>query len=60
MGVYDILSGYDFLCHVCAREVDPTRLRAATAQNQQARPRPAKELAGPAPEPWRRRNVVSR
>jgi hypothetical protein len=47
MGVYDILSGYDFLCHPCAREVDPSRLRAAIAQNQPARPYETKEVAAP-------------
>jgi hypothetical protein len=45
MGVYDILSGYDFLCRDCVREVDPSRLRAAVAQNQPARRPEAKEVA---------------
>jgi hypothetical protein len=45
MGVYDILSGYDFLCRDCAREVDPSRLRAAIAQNQPVRRLEAKEVA---------------
>lgn len=44
MGVYDILSGYDFLCHACAREVEPGRLRAA-AQNQPAGGPERKDLA---------------
>ena len=25
--VYDLLSGYDFLCHECAREIEPARLK---------------------------------
>jgi len=25
--VYDILSGYDFLCHECARELEEARVR---------------------------------
>ncbi len=25
--VYDILSGYDFLCHECARELEEARLK---------------------------------
>jgi hypothetical protein len=25
--VYDILSGYDFVCHDCARELEEARLR---------------------------------
>jgi hypothetical protein len=27
LGVYDIVSGYDFVCHHCARELDSARLR---------------------------------
>ncbi len=27
--VYDICSGYDFLCHECARELDMARLKLA-------------------------------
>ena len=26
LGVYDILSGYDFLCHECAREIGASNL----------------------------------
>ena len=26
--VYDIYSGYDFICHACAREIDQARLKA--------------------------------
>jgi hypothetical protein len=26
--VYDIFSGYDFLCHQCAREIDSASLKA--------------------------------
>jgi hypothetical protein len=47
MGVYDLLSGYDFLCRDCAREIDPPRLRALITQNQPARPSGLKELAAP-------------
>ena len=53
MGVYDILSGYDFLCHACSREVDLPGLRAAIAQNQPAHPYEPKELAA-LPRPTRR------
>lgn len=53
MGVYDILSGYDFLCHACAREVEPARLRAA-AQIQPAHAPERKDLA-PQPGPVARR-----
>jgi hypothetical protein len=27
LGVYDIYSGYDFLCHACARELEEARRR---------------------------------
>jgi hypothetical protein len=56
MGVYDILSGYDFLCHVCARAVEPGRLRAASAQNQPPLATGPKELAASHP-PQRQRDA---
>jgi hypothetical protein len=45
LGVYDILSGYDFLCHDCARQIEPARLRVAIAQIQPAHPLDSKEVA---------------
>lgn len=47
MGVYDILSGYDFLCRDCSRQVDPSGLRAIAAQNPPDRTSESKELAVP-------------
>jgi hypothetical protein len=59
LGVYDILSGYDFLCHDCARQIEPTRLQTALAQNQPDRPRGTKEVAV-SPHPPRARPASTR
>lgn len=38
MQVYEIVSGYDFLCNDCAREVEPGALRAAAAGSAKIKP----------------------